>query len=394
MTASRRRFSQEFKDELCQEVIATSKTIKEVALAYGVGPETLRNWLNKYREANGGTEAELSLTERARFKELERVVADLRAETAFLKNASGLLRAGAATVIRYEYIDSCRTDPTELNPVTKMCAWLLVSTSGFYHWLSRPQSATAARRQALTARVEAFFKASDGTYGYRRIHADLVEEGDECSPELVRQIMRTEGLIACQPRPFRVTTEADAEAAAGMPDLVRRDFTADPPGVKFVGDITYIHTWAGFIYLATVIDCYSKKVVGWSIADHMRTELVEQALNNAAATTLIEPSAIFHSDRGSVYTSADYRTLVKDLGMRSSMGRTGVCWDNAMAETFFSALKNERVHRTVYATKARARRDVIAYIEGFYNSRRRHSALGYQRPNDVHYGYTQPATAA
>jgi putative transposase len=297
-------------------------------------------------------------------------------------------------VSRYEYIDSQKNDPCEADPVYKMCAWLAVSTSGFYHWLSRPTSATAARRQALTARVRHFFQASDGTYGYRRIHADLVNEGTECSPELVRQIMRAEGLVACQPRPFRVTTEADALAAADMPDLVGRDFTADRPGVKFVGDITYIHTWQGFVYLATVIDCYSKKVVGWSIADHMRAELVETALKNAAATTVIEPLAIFHSDRGSVYTSADYRKLIKDVGMRSSMGRTGVCWDNAMAESFFSALKNERVYRTVYATKARARADVIAYIEGFYNSRRRHSALSYQTPNDVHYGYIQPVTAA
>lgn len=295
---------------------------------------------------------------------------------------------------RYEYIDSQKNDPAESNPVTKMCAWLLVSTSGFYHWLSRPTSATAARRQALAARVKHFFEAADGTYGYRRVHADLADEGTECSPELVRQIMRTEGLVACQPRPFRVTTEADAEAAADLPDLVGRDFTAQRPGVKFVGDITYIHTWQGFIYLATVIDCYSKKVVGWSIADHMRTELIATALKNAAATTLIEPGAVFHSDRGSVYTSADYRALVKDLGMRSSMGRTGVCWDNAMAESFFSALKNERVHRTVYPTKARAKSDVIAYIEGFYNTRRRHSALDYKVPNAVHYGYTQPATAA
>jgi len=232
------------------------------------------------------------------------------------------------------------------------------------------------------ARVRHFFEASHGTYGYRRIHADLAGEDTECSPELVRQIMREEHLTPCQPRPFRVTTQADVEAVAQM------------PGIKFVGDITYIHTWAGFIYLATVIDCCSKKVVGWSIADHMRAELVEDALKNAAATTVIEPRAIFHSDRGSVYTSADYRKLVTSLGMRSSMGRTGVCWDNAMAESFFSALKNERVYRTVYATKAQARRDVIAYIEGFYNSRRRHSALGYQRPNEVHYGYTQPATAA
>ena len=295
---------------------------------------------------------------------------------------------------KYEFIDSQKAEPADLNSVVKMCRWLAVSTSGFYHWATRPQSATSARRQALTERIQHYFEESEGTYGYRRIHADLAAEQTECSPELVRQIMRHQGLVACQPRPFRITTEADAEAAAGMPDLVNRDFTADRPGVKFVGDITYIHTWQGFVYLATVIDCYSKKVVGWSIADHMRTELVADALKNAAATTRIEPSAIWHSDRGSVYTSADFRALVAGLGMRSSMGRTGVCWDNSMAESFFSALKNERVYRTVYATKSQARSDVIRYIEGFYNSRRRHSALGYRRPNEVHYGYQQPALAA
>ena len=295
---------------------------------------------------------------------------------------------------KYEFIDSQKAEPANLNSVVKMCRWLAVSTSGFYHWATRPQSATAARREALIARVQYFFEESDGTYGYRRIHADLAEEQTECSPELVRQIMRQVGLVACQPRPFRITTEADAEAAASMPDLVKRDFTADRPGVKFVGDITYIHTWQGFIYLATVIDCYSKKVVGWSIADHMRTELVADALKNAAATTQIEPDAIWHSDRGSVYTSTDFRALVTSLGMRSSMGRTGVCWDNSMAESFFSMLKNERVYRTVYATKSQARSDVIRYIEGFYNSRRRHSALGYRLPNEVHYGYQQPALAA
>jgi transposase InsO family protein len=297
-------------------------------------------------------------------------------------------------VSRYEFIDSQKVEPTNRNPVVKMCYWLDVSTSGFYHWRTRPQSATAARRETLLARIRHYFEESEGTYGYRRIHADLTAEQTQCSPELVRQLMRQEGLVACQPRPFRVTTEADVMAAANMPDLLTRDFTAERPGVKFVGDITYIHTWQGFIYLATVIDCYSKKVVGWSIADHMRTELVADALKNAAATTLIEPDAVFHTDRGSVYTSTDFRALAAGLGMRSSMGRTGVCWDNSMAESFFSMLKNERVYRTVYATKAHARKDIIRYIEGFYNSRRRHSALGYRRPNEVHYGYQQPALAA
>ncbi|GAA1130560.1 hypothetical protein GCM10009582_29760 [Arthrobacter flavus] len=295
---------------------------------------------------------------------------------------------------KYEFIDSQKNTPGATDPVWKMCRWLTVSTSGYYDWLCRPRSATAARRELLAVRIRNFFEEADGTYGYRRIHADLAAEGTLCSPELVRSIMRTEELVPCQPRPFRVTTEADAEGAAAVPDLVRRDFTADRPGAKFVGDITYIHTWQGFIYLATVIDCYSKKVVGWSIADHMRTELVADALTNAARTNRVEAGAIFHSDRGSVYTSTMFRTLVTDLGMRSSMGRTGVCWDNSLAESFFGALKNERVYRTVYATKLQAKRDVIRYIEGFYNSRRRHSALDYRRPNEVHYSYQQPALAA
>ncbi|WP_081743539.1 IS3 family transposase, partial [Arthrobacter sp. H20] len=297
-------------------------------------------------------------------------------------------------VAKYEFIDSQKHAPGNTDPVWKMCRWLAVSTSGFYDWLSRPRSATAARRQVLAVRIRSFFDAADGTYGYRRIHADLAAEGTACSPELVRSIMRQEELVPCQPRPFRVTTNADAEGAAAVPDLVKRDFTADRPGVKFVGDITYIHTWQGFLYLATVIDCYSKKVVGWSIADHMRTELVTDALNNATRTTRVEADATFHSDRGSVYTSEAYRDLVTGLGMRSSMGRTGVCWDNSLAESFFGSLKNERVYRTVYATKLQAKRDVIRYIEGFYNSRRRHSALGYRRPNEVHYSYQQPAMAA
>lgn len=260
---------------------------------------------------------------------------------------------------KYLYIDSQKALPANLNSVVKMCRWLTVSTSDFYHWATRQQSPTSARREALTVQIHYFFVESDGTYGYRRIHADLA-----------------------------------AEAAANMPNLLKRDFTADRPGMKFFRAATFIHTWQGFIYLATIIDCVSKKVVGWSIADHMRTEFVEDALKNAAATTVIEPKAIWHSDRCNVYTSTDFRVLVTDLAMRSSMGRTGVCWDNSMAETFFSMRKNERVYRTVYATKAQARRDIIRYIEGLYNSRRRHPALGYRLPNVVQYGREKLALAA
>lgn len=294
----------------------------------------------------------------------------------------------------YEFIDSYAADEFAVVPITDRCRWLEVSTSGFYHWKSRPQSATAISRAALAQRIRVFFGLSQGTYGYRRIHADLRAVDMECSPELVRSIMREEELVPCQPRPFRVATDSDPDGDPIVPDLLTRDFTADRPGIKFVGDITYIHTWQGFVYLATVIDCYSRKVVGWSIADHMRTGLVAAALTNAAATTLIEPGAIFHSDRGSVYTSRAYRRLVAAQGMRSSMGRTGVCWDNSMAESPLAALKNECVYRTIYSTKNKARQDIVRYIEGFYNPRRRHSAIGYRSPNDVHYSYRQSAIAA
>lgn len=295
---------------------------------------------------------------------------------------------------KYEFIESHKNSGMSYWTIANMCAWLGVSRSGYYHWRSRPQSATAARRQALTARIQLFFDASEQTYGYRRVHADLVAEGTQASPELVRQIMAEHDMIACQPRPFRVTTDPDAQHANQIPDLVQRDYTATGPGQKFVGDITYIHTWQGFMYLATVIDCYSRKVVGFSMADHMREALVIQALDNTAATTMIQPDAIFHSDKGAQYTSAGFRNVLKQHAMRASMGRTGVCWDNSLAESFFAALKNERVYRTVYPTKAHAKRDVFHYIEGFYNTRRRHSALDYQRPAEVHYGGLQLATAA
>lgn len=295
---------------------------------------------------------------------------------------------------KYEYVWAEKLGASAHLAIHLMCRWLNVSTSGFYDWKSRAASATRERRAALTIRVQEFFEASVQRYGYRRIHADLVAAGVPCSPELVRRIMRDEGLVPCQPRPFRVTTHSDPDSPDHIEDLLQRDFTAAGVGQKYVGDITYIHTWQGFVYLATVIDCHSKKVAGWAIADHMRTELVEDALKMVAVTQEIRPRAVFHSDRGSVYTSASFRAVVKRLGMRSSMGRTGVCWDNAAAESFFAALKNELVYRTVYPTKKRAERDIVSYIEGFYNSKRRHSALDYQIPDDVHYGGFQHALAA
>ena len=283
---------------------------------------------------------------------------------------------------KYAFIDTTNSAEPGRYGIKNMCRWLAVSPSGFFTWRSRPPSARAVRHEELTALVRWSFERSNATYGYRRVHADLVRRGVEVGADAVRDIMGAEGLVACQPRPFRLTTVPGD--GAGAPDLLNRDFTAPVPGSKLVGDITYIHTWAGFAYLATVIDCYSKAVIGWAVADHMRTDLVIDALAMARRNHQLAKGCIFHSDRGTQYTSVQLRHYLAAHNMRSSMGRTGICWDNAMAESFFAALKNELVYRTAFPTINHVQKAVAYYIEVFYNRQRLHSGLGYQTPHEVH----------
>ena len=206
--------------------------------------------------------------------------------------------------------------------------------------------------------------------------------------------MRELGLEPCQPRPWRVSlTEGDGQEH-GIPDLVDRDFTAGAPGEKMVGDITYISTWEGWVFLATVIDCHTKAVVGWAVDDNYKTPLIQQAIEMAARNYSLAEGAVFHSDRGSNYTSCEFARTLKKHNLRQSVGRTGICYDNAMAESFFAALKNERVYRTQYPTREHARRDVVRYIEFWYNSKRRHSGLQYRTPQQVHNEYLEQQIAA
>ncbi len=293
---------------------------------------------------------------------------------------------------KYAFIDSIELDWPRRYGLKNMCRWAGVSASGFFHWRARPTSAQARRHAELGALVAWSFQRSRGTYGYRRVHADLTRRGVTVGEDLVRDLMRELDLVACQPRPFRVTTIAGADGAT--PDLLERDFSTTAPGRKLVGDITYLHTWAGFAYLATVIDCYSKAVIGWAVADHMRTDLVIDALAMARRNHTIEPNCIFHSDRGTQYTSHQLGDYLRGNAMRPSMGNTGICWDNAMAESFFAALKNELVHRTAFPTINHVEKAVASYIEVFYNRERLHSGLNYQTPHEVHTAYRTPPTAA
>ncbi len=290
---------------------------------------------------------------------------------------------------KYEFIEGEKAN----YPVVSMCRWAGVSRSGFYEWRTRPDLATTQRRQALGDRIVEIFNEADGAAGYRKVHHQLsVNEGVGAGLELVRKIMRERDLVACQPRPYKVTTINEGDEGPG--DLVGRDFTADEPGTKLVSDITYIRTWAGWVYLATVIDCYSRMVVGFAMADHMRASLVTAALDMARTGTDLADGCVFHSDRGSQYTSAELAGYLDKHGMRGSMGRTGICWDNAMAESCFATLKNEFVYRTVFPTRGKAIDAITNWIVIRYNRKGLHAGIGYRIPAEVHNAYQPQHQAA
>ena len=267
-------------------------------------------------------------------------------------------------------------------PIAMMCTLLGVARSTFYAWRDRADTATTARRRDLTGHVRRVFDASRGTYGCRRVTAALNRHGIACSVGLIADIMRELGLQACQPRAYKRTT-VPGEQPVSTPDLIGRDFTAPTPGTRLVGDITYLRTGEGWLYLATVIDLATRMVVGWQTAPHMRTSLIIDALTMAKNHGRVSRNAVFHSDKGCQYTSTEFAKFCKQIRVRRSVGRTGVCWDNAAAESFFATLKNEMYYRQSFATRARARFAVAEYIEVFYNRQRLHSTLGYRTPAEA-----------
>jgi putative transposase len=246
------KYKPEFRDEVAKLIVESKRSIAEVAREYGLNETTVGGWVKKYRAAHAGDEPPLELSDRARLRELERRNRELEIENAFLKKSSSALREGATVSEKFEFIDAERGAADEaaaLPTVARMCALLEVSKSGFYERMHRPESATQHRRELLADKIGALFEAFDATYGYRRIHAELVRAGERVGPELVRKLTREIGLITVQPRPFRTTTEPDPHAP-DTADLVKRDFSAQQPGTKVVGNITYIRTWQGWLYFA------------------------------------------------------------------------------------------------------------------------------------------------
>jgi putative transposase len=264
--------------------------------------------------------------------------------------------------------------------IVRMARLLGVSRAGFYAWRTREPSVRAQRAQRIEAKIAWFHGESDEVSGAPRILVDLREDGEVISRKTVAKTMRRLGLRGICPKKWRTTTVVE-HADAYPPDAVARSWDTGTLNRIWVGDITYLRTWQGWLYLATVIDAHSRRVIGWAIDEHMRADLVQQALQMAITLRGELPAkVVFHADRGTQYASAQIAAFAAANGITRSMGRTGVCWDNAMAESFFATLKTEFYYRRVWPTQTRAKIEVAAWIEDRYNRRRRHSALGQISP--------------
>jgi transposase InsO family protein len=279
----------------------------------------------------------------------------------------------------YPFIEA---EKAQQRNVKRACELLEVSRAAYYAHRAAVPSARQLADEELTEHIRQAHQASKGRYGAPRVHAELRRRGHRHGKKRVARLMRCAGLRGRAPRRWNKTTVPDP-AAAARADLIRRDFTVNAAAVntRWCGDITYIPTWEGWLYLATVIDIASRRVVGFALAEHLRTELVADALTNAVAARDPQPGVVFHSDKGCQYVSGDYATLAEELTITLSVGRTGQCWDNALAESFFASLKGECLDQQPWPTRAAARRATVEYI-AWFNGTRLHSALGYMPPNE------------
>jgi putative transposase len=293
-------------------------------------------------------------------------------------------------VSRYRLIEAEKTS----FPVQFMCRMLGVSRSGYYGWRDRPPSRSSHEDTALTEKIREIHERSRQTYGSPRVYAELKALGTRCGRKRVERLMRRAGLQGCMRGKRRKGTTRRSKRAAPAEDLVKRDFVATQMDRVWVADITYVATREGFLYLAFILDVYSRRIVGWAMERHLRTELVVDALQMAVWRRKPAAGLVHHSDQGVQYTALSFSERLKEVGITASMGRTGSALDNAMAESFISTLKVELVSRLEFPTRQAARTSIFEYLETFYNTRRLHSSLGYMSPTDYEEDRIEEASVA
>ncbi|HGS6436331.1 IS3 family transposase [Klebsiella quasipneumoniae] len=362
------RFTPEFKEEAVRQITERGYSIAEVSERLGVSAHSLYKWLRAVKPDNNGQQAQELLDARTEILRLKAQLKRTEEERDILKKGSAVLCKGAR--LKYRFIN----DHREIWSIVTMCRVLKVARAGFYVWLHNPVSAGEKDNQRLLELIRDSYTLSGGVYGYRRVHGDLREIGEVCSRNRVAKIMRKNRIQAIHG--FKVPRGTRERPSLIAPNRVWREFTVVKPNQIGVTDITYIRTWQGWLYLAVVIDLFARNVVGWSMKPTLSRELALDVLLMAVWRRKPAENVIVHSDQGSQYGSDDWQRFCRDNNLAPSMSRRGNCWDNAVAESFFSSLKKERIRKRIYKTRDMARADIFDYIEVFYNRTRRHSHLG------------------
>ncbi|MGR6274906.1 IS3 family transposase [Escherichia coli] len=376
---SGKRYPEEFKTEAVKQVVDRGYSVASVATRLDITTHSLYAWIKKYGP-DSSTNKEQSDAQ-AEIRRLQKELKRVTDERDIFKKSRGVLRK--AVRLRYAFI----RDNTCCWPVRLLCRVLDVHPSGFYAWLQQPHSQRHQADLRLTGQIKQFWLESGCVYGYRKIHLDLRDSGQQCGVNRVWRLMKRVGIKAQVG--YRSPRARKGEASIVSPNRLQRQFNPDAPDERWVTDITYIRTHEGWLYLAVVVDLFSRKIIGWSMQSRMTKDIVLNALLMAVWRRNPQKQVLVHSDQGSQYTSHEWQSFLKSHGLEGCMSRRGNCHDNAVAESFFQLLKRERIKKKIYGTREEARSDIFDYIEMFYNSKRRHGSSDHMSPTEYENQYYQ-----
>ncbi|HIG3498130.1 TPA: IS3 family transposase, partial [Klebsiella pneumoniae] len=376
---SGKRYPEEFKTEAVKQVVDRGYSVASVATRLDITTHSLYAWIKKYGPDSSANKEQSDA--QAEIRRLQKELKRVTDERDIFKKSRGVLRK--AVRLRYAFI----RDNTCCWPVRLLCRVLDVHPSGFYAWLQQPHSQRHQADLRLTGQIKQFWLESGCVYGYRKIHLDLRDSGQQCGVNRVWRLMKRVGIKAQVG--YRSPRARKGEASIVSPNRLQRQFNPDAPDKRWVTDITYIRTHEGWLYLAVVVDLFSRKIIGWSMQSRMTKDIVLNALLMAVWRRNPQKQVLVHSDQGSQYTSHEWQSFLKSHGLEGSMSRRGNCHDNAVAESFFQLLKRERIKKKIYGTREEARSDIFDYIEMFYNSKRRHGSSEQMSPTEYEKQYYQ-----
>ncbi|EOI5857347.1 IS3 family transposase, partial [Klebsiella aerogenes] len=376
---SGKRYPEEFKIEAVKQVVDRGYSVSSVATRLDITTHSLYAWIKKYGP-DSSTNKEQSDAQ-AEIRRLQKELKRVTDERDIFKKSRGVLRK--AVRLRYAFI----RDNICCWPVRLLCRVLDVHPSGFYAWFKQPYPQRHQVDLRLTGQIKQFWLESGCVYGYRKIHLDLRDSGQQCGVNRVWRLMNRAGIKAQVG--YRSPRARKGEASIVSPNRLQRQFNPDAPDKRWVTDITYIRTHEGWLYLAVVVDLFSRKIIGWSMQSRMTKDIVLNALLMAVWRRNPQKQVLVHSDQGSQYTSHEWQSFLKSHGLEGSMSRRGNCHDNAVAESFFQLLKRERIKKKIYGTREEARSDIFDYIEMFYNSKRRHGSSNHMSPTEYENQYYQ-----